>query len=228
MTSRPAAWSLRRSWRPATGRSASGRRWTRRRRPPGTSAAPSTRASTYSTSCPSPSSRRRSRRRGRPARGLECAGPGDGGGGDCDVRREVWGQVREGRHLPHQRPGRAADLLRLPGRALGPPTDVQPDRERVRHGQASDRPHQRCAVAGHRPADGVQAGDGGGQDLASAERREPVAQSRPGRHIPQRRQGHRHASTECRLITASPRLQHSSPRVRDGAAEAVDAQKHGR
>ena len=61
---------------------------------------------------------------------------------------------------------------------------IQPDRERVRHGAAPDRPHEWRAVAGHRPADGVQAGDGGGQDLAPAEGREPVAQSRPGRHIP--------------------------------------------
>jgi len=144
------------------------------------------------------------------ARGLERAGPGDGGDGHRDVCREVWGQIREGCHLPDQGPGRAADLLRLPGRALGPLADVQPDRERVRHGQASHRPHQGRAVAGHGPANGVQAGDDGGEDLAPAERREPVAQSRPGRHIPQRRRGHRHASTKRRLITASPRFQHSS------------------
>ena len=42
LTSRPVAWSSRRSWRLATGRSASGRGWTRCRRQRGTSAAPST------------------------------------------------------------------------------------------------------------------------------------------------------------------------------------------
>jgi len=61
-----------------------------------------------------------------------------------------------------------------------------------------------------RTSDGVQAGDGSCQDLAPAEGREPVAQSRPGRHIPQRRRGHQHASAERRLITASPRFKHSS------------------
>ena len=98
--------------------------------------------------------------------------------------KKYWGQVREGGHLPDQGSGRAADVLRLPGRALGPPAHVQPDRERVRHRPAPDGPHQGRAVAGYRPADGVQAGDGGSQDLAPAEGREPVAQSRPGRHIP--------------------------------------------
>ena len=39
---------------------------------------------------------------------------------------------------------------------------------------------------------------------------EPVAQGRPWCHIPQRRRGHQHASTECRLITASLKFQHSS------------------
>ena len=43
---------------------------------------------------------------------------------------------------------------------------------------------------GHRPAHGVQARDGSREDLAPAEGREPVAQGRPGCHIPQRRRGH--------------------------------------
>jgi hypothetical protein len=64
-------------------------------------------------------------------------------------------------------------LLRLPGRALGPPAHRQPDRERVRHRAAPHGAHQGRAVAGHRPADGVQARHGRGQDLAQAQRREP-------------------------------------------------------
>src|SRR5205807_7133035 len=48
----------RRNWPPATARLASGRRSRRGRRPPGTSAAPSTRPPMCSTSCPSPSSPR--------------------------------------------------------------------------------------------------------------------------------------------------------------------------
>jgi transposase-like protein len=40
--------------------------------------------------------------------------------------------------------------------------------------------------------------------------REPVAQGRPGRHLPQRRRGHQHARADRRLITPSPRFPHSS------------------
>jgi len=50
--------------------------------------------------------------------------------------------------------------------------------------------------------------------------KEPVAQGHPGRHIPQRRRGHRHASIERRLITASPRFQHSSHRMRGEVDDA--------
>ena len=112
--------------------------------------------------------------------------------------------------LPGQGPRRATDLLRLPGRALGPSADLQPDRERVRDRAASHGADQGRAVAGYRPADGVQAGHGGGENLAPAEGRKPVAQGRPGRHFHQRRRGHRHASKERRLINASPKFRHSS------------------
>ena len=87
--------------------------------------------------------------------------------------------------------------------------------------------YPRRAVAGHRPADGVQAGDDRGQDLAAAERREPVAQSRPGRHLPQRRRGHQHARPERRLITASPSFGHSSPLSRAGK-DGPAKRRHGR
>ena len=107
-----------------------------------------------------------------------AAGPRDGRGCDRDVRREIWGQIRQGGRLPGQGPRRAADLLRFPGRALGPSADIESDRERVRHGSASHGAHQGRAVAGHRAADGVQAGHGGRENLAPAEGREPVAQSR--------------------------------------------------
>ena len=130
-----------------------------------------------------------------PARDLDGAGPCDGRGGDRHLRREVRGQIRQGGRLPGQGPRGAAGLLRLPGRALGPPAHRQPDRERVRHRAAPHRPHQGRAVAGHRPADGVQAGDGRREDVAPAERREPVAQGHPGRHLPRRRRGRRHASS---------------------------------
>ena len=57
-TSRRAASLSHPSWRPATGRSASGRRSRRCRRQPGTSAVLCTRPRTCSTSCPNPSSQR--------------------------------------------------------------------------------------------------------------------------------------------------------------------------
>jgi transposase-like protein len=97
---------------------------------------------------------------------------------------EKYAPKYEGGGVPGQGPRRAADLLRLPGRALGPPAHREPDRERVRHGAAPDGAHEGVAVAGHRPADGLQARHGRGQDLAQAEGREPVAQGHPGRHPP--------------------------------------------
>ena len=55
---------------------------------------------------------------------------------------------------------------------------LEPDRERVRDGEASHRPHERRAVAGYRASHGVQTGDGRVQDLAAFERSKPVAESR--------------------------------------------------
>ena len=44
----------------------------------------------------------------------------------------------------------SADQLRLSRRSLGPLANLEPDRERVRDGDASHRPHERRAVAGCR------------------------------------------------------------------------------
>ena len=100
--------------------------------------------------------------------------PCDSPGCDRNVRREVRDQIREGGLLPDQGPRRAANLLRLSRRALGPSADLESNRERVRHGAASDGADQGRAVAGHRPADGVQAGHGSGQNLAPAEGRDQL------------------------------------------------------
>ena len=81
-------------------------------------------------------------------------------------------EYEKGGRLPGQGPRRITDLLRLPGRALGSPAHVQPDRERVRHGAAPNRPDQGRVVPGHRPAHGVQARHGRRQDMAQAERRD--------------------------------------------------------
>ena len=71
----------------------------------------------------------------------------------------------------------------------------------------------RGALSQDTATDGVQAGHGRRQNLAPAEGRKPVAQGRPGRQIHQRRRGHQYASTERRLITASPIFPHSSSGV---------------
>jgi hypothetical protein len=78
------------------------------------------------------------------------------------------------------------------------------------------------------PAHGVQAGDGRLEDLAPAERREPVAQGRRGCHLPQRRRGHQHDSTERRLITASPKSRHSSPLTQQAAQLRISLSTHPR
>ena len=51
----------------------------------------------------------------------------------------------------------AAGLLRLPGRALGPPAHHQPDRVNLRHGQAPHQGHQGPRLARRRPGHGIQA-----------------------------------------------------------------------
>ena len=147
----------------------------------------------------------------RPARGLGGAGPCDGRSGGRDVCREVW-RPSTRRRSPAWSKDRDALLTFCDFPAehrdhLRTSNPIGSVFATVRH---RTRPHQGRTVARHRPAHGVQAGHGSGQDLAPAEGREPVAQGRRGCHIPQRRRGHQHASTERRLITASPKFQHSS------------------
>src|SRR5262249_3417372 len=84
------------------------------------------------------------------------------------------GQVRQGDGLPGQGPGGTAGVLRLPGGALGPPADDEPDRIDVRHGAAADAQDERQRVALGLPDDGVQA-DGGSREGLAAIERLPVA-----------------------------------------------------
>ena len=70
--------------------------------------------------------------------------------------------------LPDQGHRGAAGVLRLPGRALGPPAHVQPDRKRLRHRPPSHRAHQGRAVAEDREADGLHPRARGREEMAHA------------------------------------------------------------
>ena len=80
------------------------------------------------------------------ARDLAVAELGRGGSGDDDLRREIRAQIRQGRRMPDQGSADTADVLRPSRRPLGPLANLEPDRERVRDGEASHRPHERRAV----------------------------------------------------------------------------------
>ena len=70
-------------------------------------------------------------------------------------KAEIRRQIRPRGDLPDQGHRGHARLLRLPGRALGPPADLEPDRERVRHRPPSHGAHQGRPVAEDREADGL-------------------------------------------------------------------------
>ena len=112
------------------------------------------------------------------ARDMAVAEPRRGGSGDDDLRREIRAQIRQGRRMPDQGSSDAADVLRPSRRSLGSLANLEPDRERVRNGEASHRPHEGRTVAGHGASHGVQTGDGRVQDLATIAGSKPVAQSR--------------------------------------------------
>jgi putative transposase len=62
--------------------------------------------------------------------------------GDQGVHRRLRRQVPQGRRQDHRRPGAAARLLRLPGRALDPPEDLEPDRVHLLDGPSPNQGHQ--------------------------------------------------------------------------------------
>ena len=95
----------------------------------------------------------------------------------------------------------AADVLRLSRRSLGPFANLESDRERVRDGETSHRPHEGRAVARHRASHGVQTGDGGVEDLAAIARSEPVAESH--RRCKIQRRNRRRRRYEIRRLTHS-------------------------
>src|SRR3954447_20905052 len=67
----------------------------------------------------------------------------------------------------------AARLLRLPGRALDPPQDDEPDRVHVLDGQAAHEGHQGPRLTSRRPGDGVQADRVRRTTLAGSQRTAP-------------------------------------------------------
>jgi hypothetical protein len=86
---------------------------------------------------------------------------------------------RDAALLPHERPGSAARLLRLPRRALGSSAHVKPNRERIRDGASSNRADERSPV-------GEDSQAYGRKNMATIEGRKSVAESRPRHQIPKR------------------------------------------
>jgi transposase-like protein len=96
-------------------------------------------------------------------------------------------QVRQGRRQGHRRPGPVARLLRLPGRALGPPAHHEPDRVDLRHGPQPKQDHQGSGVEERRHRHGIQAHRGRAGPLARRQRAAP-RRARPRRRHLQTRQ----------------------------------------
>ena len=144
------------------------------------------------------------------ARDLVVARPGLGGSGDDDLRREIHAQIRQGRRVLDQGSADAADLLRLSGRSLGSSPNIEPDRERLRDGEASHRPNERRVVPGHRAPHGVQTGDGRVKDLAAFERSKPVAESRQRYKVQRRNRRCRRNQIRRLTLTTNP---HEPPPV---------------
>jgi putative transposase len=87
----------------------------------------------------------------RPAE-VRAAGRDEGDAGDLQrrgprarrgVREDLRHQVPQGRREDHRRPRRVAGFLRLPGRALDPLADDEPDRVDLLHRQAPHQGHPR-------------------------------------------------------------------------------------
>jgi hypothetical protein len=89
-------------------------------------------------------------------RDLQRRGPRARAGRREGVRGRLRRQVPQGRRQDHRRPGRPAGVLQLPGRALGAPTDDEPDRVDLRHRPAPHQGHQRARLTSCRTGQGIQ------------------------------------------------------------------------
>jgi hypothetical protein len=85
-------------------------------------------------------------------------------------RSEFAAKSLEGDRQARSRLAAAHGLLRVPGRALAPPQDDQPDREQLRDGQAAHPRDQGRRLQAGRDRDGVQAAQGCGGPLAQIQR----------------------------------------------------------
>ena len=112
---------------------------------------------------------------------------------DAEFRR----QVAQGRRQDHRRPRPAVDVLRLPGRALAPPQDLQPDRVDVLDRAAAHQGDQGPRLPGGRAGHGVQAHRVRPGPLAGRQRAAPRRPRPRRRHL---REGGAH-----RERTAGPR-----------------------
>jgi hypothetical protein len=131
----------------------------------------------------------------RPARCPSRRNPGRRAPRHRNLPGEIRRQICPRGDLPDQGHRGATGILRLPGRALGSPAHLEPDRERVRHGPPSHGAHQGGPVAEDREADGLHPGQGGRKDLAQAERYNSVAPPHRGRQIHRR----------CRPVRCHPK-----------------------
>jgi hypothetical protein len=86
------------------------------------------------------------------------------------VRGRVRGEVAEGGRKDRLRQGSPARLLRLPGRALDPPSHVQPDRERLRAGSGEDGRDEGSGFEGGGPGYDLQADGGRRGEVEEAQR----------------------------------------------------------
>src|SRR5690606_16158492 len=87
-----------------------------------------------------------------------------------------------------QGPGRAADVLRLPGGALAAHPHDEPDRERVLDGAAASRQDEGEREPVGVPDDGLQADGDGIKEVAIVERIEAPARGHQGRRLRGRRE----------------------------------------
>ena len=103
-------------------------------------------------------------------REITGAGNKRGRKGRRGVRWRVRGEVAEGDRKDRLREGSPARLLRLPGRALDPPSHVQPDRIGVRTGSGKDGRDEGCGFEGGGPGYDLQADGGHRGEVEEAQR----------------------------------------------------------